>query len=205
MANWQLQAGIVNGWNNLVQQQNHAQFPRQSQLLRQMRGGARWRSSPVRNSITPATCPTSLTLTRTEPDIVSSWTCNRRADCEYVFHQWLGSQVTGAPGGGTALWYGIDQYLYYKLADKWRLGTRIEWFRDQSGTRVGLTQPGQPQPGALAGELCVVDVGVNWTPTTNVMLRPEIRWDSYSGPAKPFDDGLRTYQFLVGMDAILQF
>ena len=35
-----------------------------------------------------------------------------RCRWEYVFHHWLGVQQGGAPDGGQADWYGIDQYLY---------------------------------------------------------------------------------------------
>jgi hypothetical protein len=202
--NWQLQAGIVNGWNNLVQQQNHGNF------LGNLRySGKSWWSSLAVITGDEFSNPGNL------PTVTNAYTNRTRysfivdlqptSRLEYVFHQWLGSQAQGAPGGGTALWYGIDQYLYYKLADKWRLGTRIEWFRDQSGTRVGLTEQSNPNKVPLPGNYASWTWGLNWTPMNNVMLRPEIRWDSYRGPAKPFDDGLRTYQFLVGMDAILQF
>jgi hypothetical protein len=55
---------------------------------------------------------------------------------EYVFHHYLGLQEHGARNGETAYWYGIDQYLYYKLTDTTRTGMRFEWFRDEDGTRV---------------------------------------------------------------------
>jgi hypothetical protein len=128
---------------------------------------------------------------------------NRRL--EYVFHQWLGSQAAAEPGGGTAFWYGIDQYLYYRLNERWRLGTRVEWFRDEDGTRVGLTEPSNPNKAPLPGSFGSWTVGTNWTPRRNVVVRPEIRWDTYKGPAKPFDDGTKTYQLLLGVDAIVQF
>ena len=81
----------------------------------------------------------------------------------------------------------------------------MEWFRDQDGTRVGLTEQSNPNTVPLPGSYASWTVGVNWTPLSNVLIRPEIRWDSYQGPAKPFDDGQRTSQFLLGLDAIVQF
>ncbi|HEY2249677.1 MAG TPA: outer membrane beta-barrel protein, partial [Planctomycetaceae bacterium] len=124
---------------------------------------------------------------------------------EYVFHQWAGIQQDGAPGGGSAKWYGIDQYLCYRMNDCWRLGLRGEWFRDQEGTRVGLTEPSNPNKAPLPGSYGSLTVGANWTPQTNIMIRPELRWDTYSGSARPFDDGTKTYQLLLGCDAIVQF
>jgi hypothetical protein len=63
---------------------------------------------------------------------------------EYVFHQWLGTQAEGLADGGTALWTGIDQYLYWAASDTWKWGARFEWFQDTDGTRVGLNRPSNP-------------------------------------------------------------
>ncbi len=203
--NWQLQAGVVNGWNTLVGTQNHANF------LGNLRyNGQDWWSSLAVITGDELTDPAGLLnvsggySNRTR----YSWIFDRQFTprLEYVFHQWLGSQSGGAPGGGTALWYGIDQYAYYKLTDQWRIGTRVEWFRDQSGTRVGLTQSSNPNQAPLPGNYGSWTVGLNWTPEQNILIRPELRWDKYSGgPAKPYDDGLKTYQLLLGLDAIVQF
>jgi hypothetical protein len=85
------------------------------------------------------------------------------------------------------------------------LGTRVEWFRDEDGTRVGLTQPSNPNKVPLPGNYGAWTVGANWAPMQNVMIRPELRWDAYNGPASPYDDGTKTYQLLLGVDAIVQF
>jgi hypothetical protein len=202
--NWQLQAGIVNGWNTLVATQNHANF------LGNLRynGDAWWTSFAIVTGDeldNPGGLPNvdNTYSNRTRYSFLLSTQLGART--EYVFHQWLGSQALGAPGGGTALWYGIDQYMYYRMADNWRLGTRVEWFRDEQGTRVGLTQPSNPNKAPLPGSYMSWTVGVNWTPLTNVLIRPELRWDTYHGTAKPFDDGQRKYQLLLGLDAIVQF
>ena len=44
--------------------------------------------------------------------------------------RWLGTQSKGLADGGTALWAGIDQYLYYRVNDTWSWGMRFEWFQD---------------------------------------------------------------------------
>jgi hypothetical protein len=202
--NWQLQAGVVNGWNNLVATQNHANFLGNLKYT----GDDWWSSFAIITGDefdNPGNLPTvnNAYTNRTRYSFIVSRQLGSRM--EYVFHQWLGTQAQGAPGGGTAKWYGIDQYVYYRLADKWRVGTRVEWFRDQDGTRVGLTEQSNPNTVPLPGSYASWTVGVNWTPLTNVLIRPELRWDSYVGNAKPFDDGQRTSQFLLGLDAIVQF
>jgi hypothetical protein len=204
--NWQIQAGLVNGWNTLDSTVNHANF---MGGLKYTSDNQKWWSSFAIITGDQQNNPANLgTVTngyanRTRYSFIVSRQLGSRA--EYVFHQWLGSQAGGEPSGGTAMWYGIDQYLYYRMNDCWRLGTRVEWFRDEDGTRVGLTEPSNPNKAPLPGSYASWTIGANWTPRQNVMLRPELRWDSYSGTARPYDDGKKTYQLLLGLDAIVNF
>jgi hypothetical protein len=204
--NWQIQAGLVNGWNNLDEVANHASFLGGAKYTSD--AGDWWTSFAIITG-DEFTNPAGLTTVpntfanRTRYSFIVAKQLNRRL--EYVFHQWLGSQASGEPGGGTAFWYGIDQYLYYRMNDRWRLGTRVEWFRDEDGTRVGLTERSNPNKAPLPGSYGSWTVGANWNPRQNVVIRPELRWDTYQGPAKPFDDGNKTYQLLLGADAIVQF
>ena len=128
-------------------------------------------------------------------------------DTEYVFHQWLGSQDQGALDGGTAYWYGIDQYLYYTINDCWKAGMRFEWFRDEDGTRVGLNRPSNPNKVPFVGNFYSLSAGLNWLPTTNLIVRPEIRADWFDGDqaVQPFNDGTDDSQLLLAVDAILLF
>ena len=138
-----------------------------------------------------------------------SWLVSVPLGCrtEYVFHHWLGFQEHGAPDGGQAEWYGVDQYLYYTLNDCWKAGARFEMFRDEEGTRVGLNRPSNPNTPPFAGNFYSLSLGMNWTPNSNLTVRPEIRADWYDGSAavQPFDDGTDDSQFLLGVDAILRF
>ena len=62
-----------------------------------------------------------------------------------MFHHFYGWQENGTPQGDFARWYGIDQYLFYRVSNTVKLGTRFEWFRDEDGTRVGLmNRPANP-------------------------------------------------------------
>jgi Putative beta-barrel porin-2, OmpL-like. bbp2 len=204
--NWQLQGGIINGWNNLDSTVNHAAFI--GGLKYTSDAGDWWSSFAVvtgDEQNNPANLPTVVNgyANRTR----YSWIISKQIGCcvEYVFHQWAGVQQTGEPGGGAAKWYGIDQYLYYRLNERWRLGTRVEWFRDEDGTRVGLTESNNPNKAPLSGSYGSWTIGANWAPGTNLVVRPELRWDSYAGTAKPYDDGRKTSQLLLGFDAIVQF
>ena len=116
-----------------------------------------------------------------------------------------------------AQWYGINQYFLYTINPKWSIGTRVEWFRDEDGTRVmGIGN----LPGAYgwlgaagyAGDFTEVTLGLNYKPHANVTLRPEVRWDWYNGPPNaagpyplPFDDGASSRQFTLAVDLTVTF
>lgn len=117
----------------------------------------------------------------------------------------------------TGKWYGINQYLIYDMNETTSAALRVEWFRDQNNSRLGVPvvfNPGGPT--FLGGNYVEVTAGLNWRPHTNVTIRPEIRWD-YSdvrgNPAAPGGDpNLRVYndntsssQVTVAVDAILLF
>ena len=62
-----------------------------------------------------------------------------------------------------------------------------------------------PNKPPLPGNFYEITLGTNYTPTPNVLIRPGVRFDFYSGSAKPFDDGTKNNQILFGVDAILRF
>ncbi len=103
----------------------------------------------------------------------------------------------------------------------------MEWFSDDDGTRVGGV--GRPSELGLgrgwsegpavdqnligwAGDFYELTLGLNWRPHQNIIVRPECRWDWYSGPANgrsrfPFDSfsNTRINQFTFGTDLIVTF
>jgi hypothetical protein len=134
----------------------------------------------------------------------------------YAFEQVLGGteNVSSTTPGGYAKWYGLDQYLIYTLNPCWSAGARAEVFRDQNGSRVaGLGSvgvDGWPADPGFAGTFTEVTLGLNWRPHPNFVVRPECRWDCYSGSTNhqdqlPFGDGTRSSQFLFATDLIFNF
>ena len=83
----------------------------------------------------------------------------------------------------------------------------MEWFRDEDGTRVGLNRPSNPNNVPFVGNFYSLSAGLNWLPTSNLTVRPEIRADWYDGDQLrlPFDDGNEASQLLLAVDAILVF
>ena len=135
----------------------------------------------------------------------------------YVLQNDLG-WADGAGANPGAQWYGINQYLMYTLNEKWGAGIRAEWFRDDDGTRVlGLGNldvqgwsPPSGSAGGYAGSFSEVTLGVNWKPKANILVRPEVRWDTYDGPANgagrlPFDAGNSDSQFTFATDVVVMF
>jgi hypothetical protein len=128
---------------------------------------------------------------------------------------------------GLAQWYGINQYLFYNVSDTLVAGMRFEWFRDNNGYRVFAPirngWVGGPALGGFKGNFFQATWGLNWKPTRNFMVRPEVRYDWYSpddmetaraGGALPFGPTFGTVngpggdkygQLYGGCDAIWQF
>jgi hypothetical protein len=117
---------------------------------------------------------------------------------------------------GTALWYGINQYMFYTFNDNLVGGMRFEWFRDNNGYRVinpirnALFDPANSQ-GGYQGNFWQMTYGLNWKPmgSSNWMVRPEIRYDWYSpdapGTPLPYGNFDEYGQLYGGCDIIWQF
>jgi len=123
----------------------------------------------------------------------------------YVFQHDLGNQ-SDIPGQALDNeWYGINQYLFWKLNECWTFGARVEWFRDDDGARVTANN----FTGA-AGDYVATTVGFNWKPHANITVRPELRYDDFDGVADaggnlPFNNGQDAHQFGGGFDIIFTY
>lgn len=137
-----------------------------------------------------------------------SWLVGLPLTCklDYVFHHWLGVQENGAPSGGQATWYGIDQYLAYAVNDCTKVGFRFEWFRDDDGTRVGLNRTSNPNSAPFIGDFYSLSFGANWAPNDRLIVRPELRSDWFDGASatRPYNDASDDDQFTFGFDVILR-
>ncbi len=200
--NWAFASGLVNGWNALDRLDDDVNYLGKVVYSADERA---WETSFA--IITGAGTNDALTSTGTQTRYSWIVDVNPTGKLEYVFHHWLGVQDQDPTrAGGTALWYGIDQYLYYTLSDSLRSGLRFEWFRDEAGTRVGINRVGNPVSTGFKGSFYSTSFGLNWIPNPNVLFRPELRWDFFDGSGgKPFDDGTKDYQLLLGLDLIVQF
>lgn len=153
---------------------------------------------------------------RTLTSLVFRYSLTDRLD--YVFEQLSGWQQNAAGlGGQDAEWYNVNQYLLYTINDCWRAGMRAEWFRDDDGVRLsgnplrntifnGPAVPTALTPAQAAGNYYNLAFGLNWLPSANLTVRPEIRWDWSDGTAgQPYDTFTKDSQFTTAVDAILTF
>jgi len=132
----------------------------------------------------------------------------------YTFDANYGAQQQAATltGTATAHWYGISNQLVYTVNDKWSVGGRLEWFRDNDGFNVTGLRLGNPLVGNFfAGNFYEASFGVNFKPHDHVTIRPEVRYDWFTprdsaiGSQFPYDDNTKQHQLLVGLDLIAQF
>jgi len=136
------------------------------------------------------------------------WTRNLTSRYTYVLQHDLGvqSDANTADGVRQANWYGLNQYLFYKINCCWTAGLRFEWFRDEEGFVVTGLRPGNPDFGQLfPGNFYELSAGLNYKPNGNWTIRPEIRYDWFDGVGNPFDNNDHRSQLLFGLDAICQW
>ncbi len=116
---------------------------------------------------------------------------------EWVIQGDLNHRSTPARDSAAA---GVNQYLFYKINECWALGGRFEWLYDRDGAFV---------PRDRAGSYYNLTGGVNWKPHTNITVRPEVRYDWFSGTYRPgglpYDNATKDNQFSLGFDVVILF
>jgi len=117
--------------------------------------------------------------------IVGTW--NITDNLEYVFQ----SDLVSVNQGGGQHWdtIGINQYLFYTVSDRVKVGGRAEWWKADGVSYYEITG------------------GVNYRPMANLTIRPEVRYQWAPAvnniPAAqivPVDEGA-----IFGIDAVLTF
>lgn len=213
---WTFYGGMVNGWDKFDAVSDKMAFL----------GGATYTPDHERYSLTGTVISgqedgiAPPTTTRTGYSIVFDYDISDRLKYVFQHDNFWQNNVFGA--GLDAEWYGINQYLFYTINDCWKLGARVEWFRDDDGVRLsgaplresltgGVPAGGFNTAAESAGDYYNITVGANWTPRSNLTVRPELRWDwsdgTGGGPGMglPFDSRTKDSQFTAALDAILVF
>ncbi len=101
-----------------------------------------------------------------------------------------------ASNGERASAYGINNHLICRFNDKWALGLRAEWMRDN-----GILAYENAAGDSVNSDYLELTLGLNFNPTEHLRIRPEIRYDhSYKNAI--FNYGTK-YEQLSGGFAVL--
>jgi len=91
--------------------------------------------------------------------------------------------------------YGVNQELFYTVNNQWKLGFGAEWLKNYNWD-YGYTADNY--------DVYSFRVGVNWKPTSQFTLIPEVRYDKFNG-VEPFKGGVKDGQFLYGFSGVVTF
>jgi len=82
-------------------------------------------------------------------------------------------------------WFGVNLNYYNRFRKDTQLGVRVEWLRDAQGAHALLPE----------GDYYSLTANLSWWPNKKLRIRPELRFDSYDGPGKPFGGKVPTVFF----------
>jgi hypothetical protein len=185
------------------------------------------------NELTPlGTDPIDGSLVGNRSLISTVYTNRLGERLTWVFQNDNGWQFNAdvAPGNagqpaGLAQWTSFVNYLFWTFDDRWMGGMRLEYFRDNNGYIVtapirnesSLGNPGF-WAGDFAGSFWELAFGLNYRPTANLVVRPELRYDWFSPNTpstnrpfgRPLGQGIgtpgdRLGQFYAGCDFVWQW
>ena len=102
--------------------------------------------------------------------------------------------------------YGVAHYFIYDINEKIDAGLRVEWFYDESNSRI----MGVPiQDLYEGGQYVNITLGANIQATKGFLIRPELRWDwsntIVNGVERPFVDFSKDSQITLSFDIIHEF
>jgi hypothetical protein len=210
IVNWQasenvnIGAGGYNGWDNFTPAGN----PNYSLVLTYTENFSDGASLAYSGTLGNEPNQNGTFSTRYVQTLVYSRTLSSISDrLDYVAQTDFGYQNDALVNNDAAYWYGLNQYLFYKVSDCMSYGIRAEWFRDQEGYRV-LVPAGAGNLNGYEGSFYEVTAGANYRYSANTVIRPYVRFDWFSGTALngpaalPFDGGTGNSQTLLGFDII---
>ncbi len=116
----------------------------------------------------------------------------------YALNADLGYDSNASSNGGTAWWYGIANYLGYKINDTFTANGRLEWFRDDGGSRTGVS-----------ANFYEMTLGLAITPFSSdkvlkdLLIRPEFRVDI--SDQRAYANASQQEMFTAALDVIFKF
>ncbi|MNO61063.1 hypothetical protein D3C76_516990 [compost metagenome] len=213
--------GLVQGWNNL-QDPNHSP---------DVIANVRWRSADfgtwidweniygngAGDSFAECSCGSPLPAGTKDDDykrLASYLTLsqvldpNNRVALELNYGKQEQGAFAGFANKNDATWYGTDVNWYHKLSENLMWNSRAEWFYTDAPVHVMMANidPNTGIPDPTWGSFYGVTTNLAWTPTPNVRLRPELRYDIHSGPGRDaYADGEKDSQVVASFDVSFFF
>lgn len=124
----------------------------------------------------------------------------------------LRNDALSNPDRGPARWISLGQYLQYELNEKWALGFRFEWFRDDGHSRIDQGAVNTDFARLRGKDYYELTLGLNWKPTRFVTIRPEVRYDWANvkvhgpfGSAGVYSNGDKREMLSFAIDGIFRF
>jgi Protein of unknown function (DUF1597). len=102
-------------------------------------------------------------------------------------------------GGDSASAYGVSNCLLYTFDDRWSVGLRAEWFRDN-----GVLAYENAANDSINTDILQVTYGLNYNPTDWLRIRPEIRYDR-AFKNEIFATGTKKEQITGGFAVLIGF
>jgi len=189
---WSVTGGITRGWDQAFEDNNSA-----IDFLGQVKWAASKDTTILLNvSVGPQRTNNNDDY-RYVLDLVASHTISDQL--AIAVNADFGWEDNAAVDGDTAYWWGIAGYAGYKINDNFALNGRVEWFRDDDGSRTGLS----------GLNLYEGTIGLNIKPLPKdrwgqyLQIRPELRWDLSGDDV--FDDFQDDNQLTFGVDVLYAY
>jgi hypothetical protein len=93
---------------------------------------------------------------------------------------------------GTNNEVGVNQYLFYTVNDRLKLGTRAEWWKSDAGFNHG----GQSAPAGGSVSYYEATFGANYQAAANILVRPEWRYD-WSPASGSYEQGIAAVDMII--------
>ncbi len=137
-----LDAGIVNGWDNVADNNNEKTFmgglgiTPSDAISIYIAGTYGGESNPIANGGDGAGSQRGVMTANASWKVIDQLTLA----VDSAYGSQTSSTVPGKTGHHTANWYGMAGYAIVTPMDKMQLALRAEWFEDQDGTQTGVAQ-----------------------------------------------------------------
>jgi len=189
-----LDLGVVNGWNNVLDNNNgksvHAMFTiKPTEKVTWYLGGTVGPEATARDGLITALLDTTVVYAPLE-----AWTFTLNYDLGRV------QPVTGVTSGGMPDWQGFAAYADWKTADTYGFTLRTEYFDDDVGNLAPLT-------GAVAsGKLFEGTLTSHWYLADGLDLRFEFRHDQGNNTSFLKGNGTsKKFQDTIGSQLVYAF